>query len=262
MRDVDLERARALIRPWAGRSGVIGIYLVGSATRPFCDELSDLDLEVVVEDDAYAATPDEERHVFVVDEGPPKRVDHEFYLRAWTDFLALVDSRQDIVRAGYRHAVVLHDPDGRVAPVVERLAALRDDVRDARLRVHWLEFLFGIGRSRKTFDRGRTFETRLVLADALRAAVKLLFVAAGAWPAPTHWTRDELSLLGVGEPLLDHLETCTTSLDGEDWKALTVAVVAHLEASGHTFHEDAEALVRWAYLTADGRAALERWGSS
>ena len=262
MRQVDLERAHELIRPWTSRDGVVGIYLVGSATRPFCDALSDLDLEVVVEDATYEATPDAQRHVFVLDEGPPKRVDHEFYLRAWSDFLALVDSRQDIVRAGYRHAVVLHDPNGRVAPVVERLAALPDDVRQDRLRVHWLELLFGIGRSRKTFDRGRTFEGRLVLADALRAAVKLLFVAAGVWPAPTHWTRDELSLLGVGEELLERLATCTTSLDGADWKALTVAVAAHLEATGCTFHEDVDALMRWAYLTAEGRAAFERWSSS
>jgi len=262
MRGGDLERARELIRPYADREGVVGVYLVGSAARPFRDALSDLDLEVVVTDDAYAATPLDERHVFVIDDGPPRRVDHEFYLRAWSDFEALIDSRQDIVRAGYRHAEVLHDPAGRVAPVVARLAELPAALRDERLRVHWLELVFGIGRAKKTLQRGHVLDARLVLADALRAAVKLLFVAAEVWPAPTHWTREELALLGVPEALLEGLAICTTSIDLEDWKALHGVTQAHLAARGLMFHEDGEALTRWAFLTTEGRAAFERWGSS
>ena len=262
MRDADLERARELVRSHVARDGVIGAYLVGSATRPFRDALSDLDLELVLEDEAYAATPLEERHVFVIDEGPPRRVDHELYLRAWSDFAALVDSRQDVVRAGYRHAVVLHDPQGRVAPVVERLAEMPAAVRDARLRVHWLELLFGLGRAQKTLGRGKELDARLVLADALRAAVKVLFVAADAWPAPTHWTREELALLDVPAPLLDRLATCASSIDLEEWRALHAGIRARLEARGLRCLEDAEVLVQWAFLTAEGRAAFERWGNS
>ena len=257
-----MERARELIRPYLDREGVIGAYLVGSATRPFRDALSDYDLEVVLADAAYDATPLGERHVFVIDEGPPKRVDHEFYLRAWSDFEALVDSRQDVLRAGYRHAVVLHDPAGRVAPVVARLAELPAAVREERLRVHWLELLFGLGRARKTLVRERELDARLVLADALRAAVKLLFVAAGVWPAPAHWTRAELALLGVPERVLDGLATCATSLDLDDWRGLVAEVRAHLDARGLRFHEDADVLTQWAFLTAEGRAAFERWAGS
>lgn len=256
-----MERARELIRPYMNRDGVIGVYLVGSATRPFRDALSDYDLEVVVGDEAYAATPMEERHVFVLDAGPPKRVDHEFYLRAWSDFEALVDSRQDIVRAGYRHAVVLHDPHERVAPVVERLAELPTAVRGERLRVHWLEFVFGLGRAKKTFDREQELDARIVLADALRAAVKLLFVAARAWPAPTHWTREELALLEVPESLLAQIATCATSIDLDDWRSLHAGVRTFLVARRLDFHEDGEALTRWAFLTDAGRAAFERWGT-
>lgn len=256
-----MERARKLIRPYRDQKGVIGVYLVGSATRPFRDASSDYDLEVVLEDDAYAATPMDERHVFVTDEGPPKKVDHEFYLRSWSDFEALLDSRQDVVRAGYRHAVVLHDTDGRVGQVVERLARLPDDVRDERLRVHWLEFLFGLGRARKTLERKKVLDARLVLADALRGAVKLLFVAEGAWPAPAHWTREELALLGAPPGLLERIETCATSIDLADWKGLHEAVRARLDDEGLTFHHDAESLAQWAFLTPEGCAAFERWSA-
>lgn len=262
MREADLQRSRELLRPALERPGVLGAYLVGSATRPFRDTLSDLDLELVLTDDAYALTPLDERHVFVIDEGPPRRVDHEFYLRAWSDFEALADSRQDVVRAGYRHAVVLHDPEARLAPVIERVAHLPGATREERLRVHWLELVFGLGRAKQTLAREKVLDARLVLADALRAAVRLLFVAAGVWPAPTHWTREELALLDVPEPLLESLATCTVSLDLEDWRALHGAIRAHLDALGLGFHEDAEGLVAWAFLTAEGRAAFERWGSA
>ena len=125
-----------------------------------------------------------------------------------------------------------------------------------------LELLFGLGRARKTLDREKELDARLVLVDALRAAVRLLFVAAGVWPAPTHWTREELALLDVPETLLDVLSTCAVSTDLDDWGVLHAGVRDHLVARGHAFHEDGEALVRWAYLTADGRAAFERWSSS
>jgi len=255
----DAEDARELIRPYLEREGVVGIYLVGSATRPYRDALSDLDLEVVLTDEAYVRTPDDERHVFVIDAGPPRRVDHEFYLRAWSDFEALAGSRQDVVRQGYRHAQVLHDPTGRVAEVVRLIAALPDAVREERLRVHWLELLFGVGRARKTVERGRDLDARLVLCDALLAAVKLLFVAAGAWPSARHWTREELGLLGVPDAVLGALERAAGTTDLEGWVGLVDAVRAHLRAQGHDFHEEGAALVRWAFLTDEGRAAFERW---
>jgi len=52
-----MERARELIKPYVEMDGVIGIYVVGSATRPYRDELSDYDIEVIVTDDVYESTP-------------------------------------------------------------------------------------------------------------------------------------------------------------------------------------------------------------
>ena len=82
-----VESARKLIQPYVEKEGVIGIYLLGSVTRPYRDGLSDYDIEVIVEDDAYERTPDEERQVFILKEGQPKVVDHEFYLIPWSDFV-------------------------------------------------------------------------------------------------------------------------------------------------------------------------------
>ena len=118
-----MERAHQLIKPYLEKPGVIGIYLVGSATRPHADELSDLDIEVIVEDDAYANTPMNERQVFAFKDEESRVVDYEFYLIPWSDFVALKDSAHDLFHYPYQHAVVLHDPDQRIGPVIEELAA-------------------------------------------------------------------------------------------------------------------------------------------
>ena len=94
-----MERAHELIEPYVEREGVIGIYLLGSMTRPYRDRLSDYDIEVIVEDAVYERTPDEERQVFVYKEGTPEGerpiVDYEFYLIPWSDFAGLTESPGD-----------------------------------------------------------------------------------------------------------------------------------------------------------------------
>jgi len=255
-----LKRARALIEPYLSMEGLIGIYVVGSSTRPFRDELSDYDIEIVVEDDTYEATPDEERHVFVIDEGPPRRVDHEFYLRPWSEYEALLDSPQDLFHYPYRHAVILHDPSGRVGEVAKRLAVLPDDVRSARLRVHYLEYVFALGRARKTAERGGGLNVRLINDQALSAVVKLLFLLYGSWPATPHWTVQELKLLGVPDELVTQLEGAFDAPTKDRLTELTESVKAQLEAHGESFHKEPRAMMRWAFLHKEGKDAFATWG--
>ena len=169
-----VERARELIRPYVEKEGVIGVYLLGSVTRTYRDDLSDYDIEVIVEDAVYEATPDEERQVFFFKEGTPEGerpiVDYEFYLIPWSDFVGLTESTHDLFHQPYQHAVILHDPQGRIAPIIERLANLPEGVRRDRLTVHFLEFLYRLGRARKTVHR----------ADGSGPAVKI--IESGRFP--------------------------------------------------------------------------------
>jgi len=61
-----VERARDLIKPYMTMDGVVGVHLVGSATRPFRDPLSDYAFEVIMEDDAFALVPASQKLVFVM----------------------------------------------------------------------------------------------------------------------------------------------------------------------------------------------------
>ncbi len=254
-----MERARQLIEPYLEMEGLIGIYLLGSATRPFRDELSDYDIEVVVTDEVYRSLPDEKRHVFVIDEGPPRRVDHEFYLRPWSEFERLVDSTQDLFHYPYQHAVILHDPSGRLAAVITLLAELPDDLRRVRMRVHYLEFLFGLGRARKTGERGGDLNLQLLYGEALVALVKLIFLVKGSWPATRHWSEQELQLLGVPQGFIEQIGEAFAVPTREKLSALIDGVKGWLEECGETFHHDQQELMRWAFLSDEGKEAFQTW---
>lgn len=256
-----IERAKTLVRPYAERRETIGAYLVGSATRPHADALSDLDIEVVVEDAAYESTPDAERQVFAYKDAEKRVVDYEFYLRPWSEFVALASSTLDLFHYPYRHAVVLHDPQGRVAPVVAALAELPESIRHDRLRVHYLEFRFALGRARKTRERGGELNLSLLYGDARAALVKVLFLAAGSWPATHHWTEQELRCLGVPDGIVAAMGAAFADPTPELVRDLVQVVDEWLGARGEAFHRDSGPLVTWAFHRADGRRAFETWAA-
>jgi len=257
-----MERARELIKPYLEEEGVIGIYVVGSATRPHRDGLSDYDIEVIVADDVYARTPDEERQTFFFKEGKPKIVDYEFYLVPWSDFERLTQSTLDLFHYPYQYAVVLHDPEGRIAPIIKKLAELPDQVRLDRIRVHFLEFLYGLGRMRKTARRGDApLNLALLRGDALGTLLSLLSLVKGSWPATRHWSEQELRGLGVPKDLLAHATVLASpDPDPDAVKDLVDAVTSFLDAHGETFHKDMTLLERWLFFTAEGKRAFEMWG--
>ena len=264
-----MQRARELIKPYLARDGVIGIYVLGSSTRPFRDELSDYDIEVIVTDDAYKATPDEEKHVFEIDDGPPRRVDHEFYLRPWSEFAQLASSTQDLFHYPYQHAIVLHDPTGEMTEVIRKLAELPEDVRRMRMRVHFLELLFSLGRARKTSERSGGLNVQLLYGEALVALTKLLFLVMGSWPATRHWSRDELILLGIDAEFIDRISDAFSSPTNDKMTSLVTEVRSFLVERGELLHDvgseafqDAyKELVHWAFLTAEGKKAFSDWGA-
>jgi len=256
-----MERAQELIKPYLEMDGVIGIYVVGSATRPSRDELSDYDIEVIVEDHVYESTPMEKRQVFSFKEGKPKVVDYEFYLIPWSDFVGLQSSTLDLFHYPYQHAVILHDPNGRIEPVIRQLAELPEDVRLERMTVHFLEFLYHLGRARKTANRGELpINLALLRGDALSSLTKLIFLAKRSWPATAHWSEQEFVELGIPNDLLDLVKAWMMDPSSDNARAVVDAMRAFLDDDGETFHQDMDGIQQWLFFTKEGKAAFERWG--
>ena len=257
-----MERARELIKPYLEIDGVIGIYVVGSATRPYRDELSDYDIEVIMENDVYERTPMDGRQVFFFKEGEPKVVDYEFYLIPWSDFAKLPESGHDMFHQAAQHAVILHDPEGRIEPVIKQLAELPEEIRIERMTVHFLELLYRLGRGRKTANRGESpINLALLRGDALRSLTKLIFLAKGSWPSTVHWAEQEFSHLGISNDLLDLVKAWMMGPSSDNARGLVVAVRAFLDDCGETFHQDMDGIQQWLFFTKEGKAAFEKWGA-
>ncbi len=256
-----MDRARELAQTYVGRPGVVGIYLVGSASRPFRDRISDYDIEVVLDDAAYERAPFEERHVFVIEEGPPQRVDHEFYLRPWSELVAMEGSTLDLDHYPFQYATILDDPHRKLAELFPCLAALPSEVRETRLKVHYLEAVFSLGRAAKCLDRGNDLATRLILGEGGVALTKLLAVACGSWAPTRHWAAEELRLLGVPEEILAQTAGLLAAPSPEGIKGLRDALHAWLDAQDMTLHHDRLALIRWLFLTPEGKGAFRTWGA-
>ncbi|MFC2095355.1 hypothetical protein ACFLSW_02815 [Candidatus Bipolaricaulota bacterium] len=257
-----MQRARELIKPYLEKEGVIGIYVVGSATRPYRDALSDYDIEVIVEDDIYERTPMDERQVFAFKEDEPKVVDYEFYLIPWSDFVHLTESAHDLFHYPYQHAEILHDPEGRIGQVIRDLAKLPEDIRIDRMTVHFLEFLYRLGRARKTADRGeRPINLSLLRGDALGSLIKLIFLVMKSWPSMKHWSEQEFAEMGISDGLIGLVNAWIEDPTSENARALVGAVREFLSDSGETFHQDMEGIQQWLFFTKEGKAAHERWGA-
>lgn len=256
-----MERARELIQPYLKKDGVIGIYVVGSATRPYRDALSDYDIEVIVEDEVYDSTPMDERQVFAFKEGEPKTVDYEFYLIPWSDFVGLKTSALDLFHHSAQHAVILHDPDGRIEPVIRQLAELPEDIRIERMTVHFLEFLYRLGRARRTANRGKLpINLALLWGDALSSLTKLIFLAKRSWPSTKHWSEQEFSEVGISDDLLNLVKAWISDPSSDNARSLVGTVREFLDEAGETFHQDMDGIQQWLFFTKDGKAAFERWG--
>jgi len=127
--------------------------------------------------------------------------------------------------------------------------------------VHFLEFLYRLGRYRRTAQRG-DFPISLALleGDALSSLTKVIFLVKKSWPSTKHWSEQEFSELGISRDLLDSIKTWISDASSDHARAMVGAARAFLDAEGETFHSDMEGIQQWLFFTKNGKAAFERWG--
>lgn len=145
--------------------------------------------------------------------------------------------------------------------MIQQLEALPEDVRIERMTVHFLEFLYRLGRGRKTAQRGDwPINLALLKGDALSSLTKLVFLSKKSWPSMKHWSEQEFSELSVSSNLLDAVKAWMADACSDNARALVGEVRALLDAEGETFHHDMEGIQQWLFFTAEGKAAFEKWG--
>jgi predicted nucleotidyltransferase len=252
-------RARELIAPWTVNERVIGAYITGSATRPYVDRNSDLDIIVVAEDELYRSLTPKQRFKTGIDRGPPRRKEYDLVVMPWSELESLQHSDRDNLRVYFRHVYVLFDRADRLATVAHAIGELAPEVRAERLRVHYFEYVSRRAKAIKCLHRGKLANARMVAAASLAELTKCLFVAAGAWVTKAEWAPQELRALGVPEALVARLEWNWLHLaeaPDEDLHQLTSAWFASI---GVDVHANTIELTNWAMTDPGGIAATNRW---
>lgn len=213
---------------------LLGILLSGSAGRAFTTTHSDLDVLVVLSDEAAAGRSTV--HAPDVDEA----------VDSWSELVTLppFGSEGWWFRWSYAWAPVLLDrTGGDLAEAVRRQATLSPEEADAVLIDHdrldgWLNFAY---RALKNDRDGRRLETRLDAAESVPWLLDVVFAMAGrvrpynkylAWELREHplpdWSGDEL------------LDLVHRTVDGdvsairETFPRVRAACTAHDAARGHT----------------------------
>jgi hypothetical protein len=213
---------------------LLGLVLSGSAGRGHATEHSDLDVVVVLTDEA--ASTRSSTHSPDVDEA----------IDGWSELLTVpaFGTEDWWYRWTYAWAPVLLDrTDGELAAAVRRQATLSADEGDAVLIDHdrldgWVNFAY---RTLKNDRDGRALETRLDAAESVPWLLDVVFTIEGrvrpynkylAWELREHpldgWRADEL--LGLVERTLDG----DPSAVRETYRLVRAACTAYDAGRGHT----------------------------
>lgn len=212
---------RARLEQWRADPEVVGVLLVGSKSRGFDDELSDDDLEVVLEDRSFAGRSTADCLELGFEGGTSAmgsalpatfpKLAYDAQVLPIGDLVRKGGSPFDLDRWPYQRAVVLFDRDGRVASAVATAGAMDDAFRRARLRHATIDASGAARRAVKTHRRGLEGSARFMVARSARALLRIAFALDSRWTPQENWLEKELATLPdperVGPAALEAIAT-------------------------------------------------------
>jgi hypothetical protein len=229
MADWALSAKLRKLTDWIGAEpDTVGAILVGSSSAPYRDELSDLDVEVVVEDHSYPRLAED---LGTLDD---PRVD--LLVVPLSDFAAKAGSPSDIDHWPYERCTVLCDPHGRLHALIERIRVVPADVRSQRVRLHYFEFLFAARHLERVSVRGDELNARMTAHAAVAALVRTMFLLVGRYPPVPHWTEQNLAELPAAAPLVPAVVELLQTPRPNRVEALIRAVDRLLSEADEDFH--------------------------
>jgi len=212
-------------------SQVVGTLIVGSSSRGYKDHLSDLDLEVIVHDDAYGSLEREKKTFLSNYEGV------ELLFLPYAEFQAKKDSPLDPDHWPYVHAQIVYDPHKTLAREIKQIVSMSRELALARSKLHYFECLFSLNRLEKLIVRGSRLNLNLTIHQALASLIRLLFVAQRQWPPLMHWaTQNLLEVKGVHGQVIALATALSENPSSECRDQLLLATDQYLVDCGYTFH--------------------------
>lgn len=196
---------RARLEQWRADPDVVGVLLVGSKSRGFDDELSDDDIEVVLEDRPFASRSSADCLELGFVGGtsamgsalpasfPPLAYDAQYLPIG--DLVRKGGSPFDLDRWPYQRAVALFDRDGRIVSAVAAAGTMDDAFRRARLKHATIDCSGAARRGIKTHTRRQEGSARFMVARSARALIRIAFALESRWTPLEYWLEKELGTL-------------------------------------------------------------------
>jgi len=186
----------ARLDQWMQQPDVLGVLLVGSKSRGHADDLSDDDLEILLNDTAFARlTPVECSELLIEGEGNNRRLVYDVQYTTLTDLERKQNSPHDLDRWPYERAHVLFDRNGDVAQAVAAAGQMPLGFRQARLLHATIDAWIAPRRASKTLQRGFEAAAHQIVARGAKALARVLFALEGRWVPLDHWLEPELHTL-------------------------------------------------------------------
>src|SRR5690242_12319688 len=161
------------LEDWKSQPEVLGVLLVGSKSRGYNDDLSDDDLEVLLDDEAFSKyAPADCLELKIEGEGPARKLIYDAQITSLTELQSKASSPFDLDHWPYEAAQVLFDRDGRVAQAVAAAGIMHPDFRHKRLLHSSIDSWTAIYRADKTIKRGMEAAGKLLIARSARAMIR------------------------------------------------------------------------------------------
>ena len=227
MRDVFPETMERL-EQWKAQPEVLGVILVGSQSRGHADDLSDDDLEVLLDEEQFAQREPEACIEFLIEGvGEQRKLIYDTQYTTLAVLRRKLTSPHDLDHWPYERAQILFERDECLKPIVEGLGRMDAAFRHARLLHATIDTSIAIGRATKTLRRGHEAAAHLQIARGVKALSRLCFALEWRWMPLDHWLENELQTLEdpteVGPQLIEALKSgnpqpLRTALDSlESW---------------------------------------------
>lgn len=184
------------LEKWKAEPGVLGVVLVGSKSRGHNDELSDDDLEVLLDDESFARlAPADCGEIYVEGEGAERRLIYDVQYTSLTSLERKPSSHHDLDHWPYERAQVLFDRDGRVGAAVAAAGRMDPQFRHTRLLHATIDAWVAPRRAAKTIKRGADCAGRIIIAKGAKALARVIFALENRWVPLDHWLEAELRTL-------------------------------------------------------------------
>lgn len=189
-------------------------------TMPYYDRLSDLDLEIVLDNNAE------------LDNMLTRHGNIDIQFLRFRDLQGKLESPLDIDHWPYMRAHVIYEQNYCVSELIAQIARIPDSIREHRIPIHYFDYINSTSRISKSKERDQHFNVHVLSSHAVMSLAQMIYSIEGLWTPPVHWMSENLRLLVGIDALRVSMEDFVTNCTLQKINALDTEVKKYMKCNG------------------------------